>query len=67
MVPELKTLVSHTLTNEQIIYSDDGSVLYKDISLLARNRLDCDPVGEIIVIDTKKAEDCVDLDCVTYF
>jgi len=38
LMPEIKELVSHTLTYEDLTFSEDVCQVYKDINLLAHNR-----------------------------
>lgn len=56
MVPQLRECISQVLTYDDLVFPDDSDYVYKDLSLLAHNRIsnmddDREP-GEIIVIDS---------------
>jgi hypothetical protein len=65
MVPGIENYISHTLCYEDMTYSETDGLAYKDLALLAHNRVshhannDTDP-SEIMVIDTKIGEECSD-------
>ena len=67
-VPELRLLVSHTLTYEDMTFSEENFVAYKDIGLLASNRISSEQEQmETMVVDIKKASEIADLNYLTYF
>ena len=69
-IPDLKELIDHTLTYEDLVFDEENHVVYKDLSLITGNRnfhRNENEEGEIIVIDTKKREESVDTQFVTYF
>ena len=68
MIPGIEDLISHTLCYEELTYLEDDCNVYKDLSLLAHNRVinftsenEADHIiSEIMVIDTHKGEECCD-------
>lgn len=70
-VPELEALISHTLTYDDLVFNVDAGVVYKDLSLLAKNRNffkkdDSDDIGEIMVTDYLSGEESVDAQNLIY-
>ena len=65
MLPGIEDMISHTLCYEELTYLDEDCNVYKDLSLLAHNRVsnhvsEDEDISEIMVIDTKKGEECCD-------
>ena len=74
MIPDYNSIVSFTLCYEDLEFSEENGLIYKDLALLAYNRtshfiehVSEDEKGEIMVIDIGKAEDCSDSKYVTFF
>lgn len=67
-VPELRALISHTLTYEDLTFSEENAVAYKDLGLLSKNRVSTvDEQMETMVVDIKKASEIADVNYITYF
>jgi hypothetical protein len=74
MIPEYNLIVSYSLCYEDLEFSEENGLIYKDLALLSYNRTSDfqdgtteDDKGEIMVIDIGKAEECSDSKYVTFF
>lgn len=74
-MPGLSDLISHSLCYEELTFSEENGQVYKDLSLIANNRLcnlhknedGSNELSEIIVIDTNSVEDNIDQQYITFF
>ena len=71
-MPGIEDYISHSLCYEDLVFSEDEGLAYKDLALLAHNRLshhveENEDPSEIMVIDTKIGEECSDAQYVTFF
>ena len=71
IAPKLRSLVNHVLTFEDLHLVDDENAAYRDLGLLAHNRWshfegEGFVKGEMIVIDSQPADECCDLQLLTY-
>lgn len=76
MIPELKELISHTLTMSDLLSDDQQKETYKDLSLLSLNRIKKAKEGDqenhqnepkIFVIDVEEYEKVLDSSCQVFF
>lgn len=74
MIPDYNLIVSYSLCYEDLEFSEENGLIYKDLALLSYNRTSDfqdgtteDEKGEIMVIDIGKAEECSDSKYVTFF
>lgn len=66
-MPDLIEHFSHVLCHEEMETYPDSNKYFKDISLLANNRMaNSEPEGELFVVDVLDFEFSVDLDCIQY-
>lgn len=70
LVPGLADLISVVLTYEELVFEGESGYVYKDLSLLAHNRIanmdDGREPGEIIVIDSQDIAVCCDQSLVSF-
>jgi hypothetical protein len=74
MIPDYNLIVSYSLCYEDLEFSEENGLIYKDLALLSYNRTSDfqdgtleEDKGEIMVIDIGKAEECSDSKYVTFF